>query len=147
MLDESVFGNTKQYDSQSSCELTIQPFCDACVPVAFSCNHLCSLLSSSLFAQTRALNYLHLSCDLQNPNTQNHGGWKGLTPLLKQGQLEQVAQDSVLSGLEYLQRWRLHSLPGQPLPVFDHSLSKRFFLCLDRVSCDLVCAHCFLPCQ
>jgi len=39
------------------------------------------------------------------------------TPLLKQGHLQQAAQDRVLAGLEYLQRRRLHSLPGQPVPV------------------------------
>jgi len=36
--------------------------------------------------------------------------------LLKQGHLEQAAQDLVQVGLEYLQR-RLHSLCGQPVPV------------------------------
>jgi len=33
-------------------------------------------------------------------------------PLLKQGHLEQAAQDLVQAGLEYLQRRRLHNLPG-----------------------------------
>lgn len=41
-------------------------------------------------------------------------------PVLKQGQLEQVAQDSVLLSFEYLPRWRLHSFSGQPLLVSDH---------------------------
>ena len=39
------------------------------------------------------------------------------TPLLKQGHLQQAAQDLVQAGLEYLQRRRLHNLPGQPVPV------------------------------
>ena len=39
------------------------------------------------------------------------------TPLPKQGHLQQAAQDLVQSGLEYLQRRRLHHLPGQPVPV------------------------------
>ena len=37
--------------------------------------------------------------------------------LLKQVHLEQAAQDLVQASLEYLQRRRLHSLPGQPVPV------------------------------
>ena len=36
------------------------------------------------------------------------------TLLPKQGHLQQAAQDLVQAGLEYLQRRRLHSLPGQP---------------------------------
>ena len=40
--------------------------------------------------------------------------------LLKQGHLQQAAEDLVQTGLEYLQRRRLHSLPGQPLPVLCH---------------------------
>jgi len=35
------------------------------------------------------------------------------TPLPKQGHLQQVAQDLVQVGFEYLQRGRLHNLPGQ----------------------------------
>jgi len=35
------------------------------------------------------------------------------TPLLKQGHLQQAAQDLVQAGLEYLQSRRLHNLPGQ----------------------------------
>jgi len=42
------------------------------------------------------------------------------TPLPKQGHLQQPAQDLVQAGLEYLQRRRLHSLPGQPVPVLRH---------------------------
>jgi len=36
-------------------------------------------------------------------------------PLLKQGHLQQAAQDFVQVGLEYLHRRRLHNLPGQPV--------------------------------
>jgi len=39
------------------------------------------------------------------------------TPLPKQGHLQQAAQDLVQVGLEYLQRRRLHHLPGQPVAV------------------------------
>ncbi|KAK4827068.1 hypothetical protein QYF61_013709 [Mycteria americana] len=37
-------------------------------------------------------------------------------PLLKQGQLDQTAQDHVQLGFEYLQGWRLYKLSGQPVP-------------------------------
>jgi len=43
------------------------------------------------------------------------------TPLPKQGCLQQAAQDLVQAGLEYLQRRRLHNLPGQPVPVLRHT--------------------------
>jgi len=39
------------------------------------------------------------------------------SPVLKQGHLKEAAQDLVQEGLEYLQRRRLHNLPGQPVPV------------------------------
>jgi len=42
------------------------------------------------------------------------------TPPPKQGHLQQAAQDLVQAGLEYLQRGRLHNLPGQPVPVLCH---------------------------
>jgi len=38
------------------------------------------------------------------------------TPGSKQGYLEQAAQDHVHAGFEYLQRRRIHNLPGQPGP-------------------------------
>ena len=46
------------------------------------------------------------------------------TPLPKQCRLQQAAQDLVQAGLEYLQRRRLHSLPGQPVPVLRHPQSE-----------------------
>ena len=39
---------------------------------------------------------------------------------LVQPRLQQAAQDHVQAGLEYLQRRRLHNLPGQPVPVLHH---------------------------
>jgi len=45
-------------------------------------------------------------------------------PLPKQGHLQQAAQDLVQAGFEYLQRRRLHNLPGQPVPVLRHPQSK-----------------------
>ena len=58
--------------------------------------------------------------------SQNGRGWQGplwLTqsnPLPKQGHPQQAAQHRVQAGLEYLQRRRLHSLPGQPGPGLHH---------------------------
>ena len=58
--------------------------------------------------------------------SQNSRGWKGPlwssspTLLPKQGHLQQAAQDLVQAGLEYLQRRRLHCLPGQPGPGLRH---------------------------
>ena len=46
------------------------------------------------------------------------------TPLPKKGLLQQAAQDLVQAALEYLQRRRLHNLPGQPVPVLHHTHSK-----------------------
>ena len=46
------------------------------------------------------------------------------TLLPKQGHLQQAAQDLVQAGLEYLQRRRLHNLPGQPVPVLHHPQSE-----------------------
>ena len=51
-------------------------------------------------------------------------------PLPKQGHLEQVTQDLVRAGFEYLQRRRLHNLSGQPAPVLLHPQSEevRFYI-------------------
>jgi len=46
------------------------------------------------------------------------------TLLLKQGHLQEVAQDLVQVGLEYRQRRRLHNLPGQPVPGLRHPQSE-----------------------
>jgi len=46
------------------------------------------------------------------------------TPLPKQADLDQAAQDHVQVGLEYLQGKRIHSLPGQPVPVLCHPQSE-----------------------
>ena len=35
---------------------------------------------------------------------------------------DQAAQGSIQPGLEHLQRWSIHSLSGQPLPVLHHPL-------------------------
>jgi len=66
-------------------------------------------------------------------------------PLLKQGHLEQAAQNLVQVGLEYLQRRRLHSLPRQPVPVLCHPQSedvlphvRQNFLCFSLCPLPLV---------
>jgi len=46
------------------------------------------------------------------------------TPVPKQGHLQQAAQDLVQVGFEYVQRRRLHNLPGQAGPVLRHPQSK-----------------------
>ena len=67
------------------------------------------------------------------PESQNHRmfgvgrdlcGSSGPTPLPKQGHPEQAAQGLVQGGLEYLQRRRLHNLPGQPVPGLHHPQSE-----------------------
>jgi len=66
------------------------------------------------------------SCDHRITEPQIHrmlglgrGLWGSSSPtlLLKQGHLQLAAQDCFQVGLEYLQRSRIHSLPGQPVPV------------------------------
>jgi len=54
--------------------------------------------------------------------------WKssGPNPFLKQGHLEPAAQDHVLA-FEYLQGWRLHNHPGQPVLVLRHRHSEKGF--------------------
>ena len=51
------------------------------------------------------------------------------TLLPKQGHLQQAAQDLVRAGLEYLQRRRLHNLPGQPVPGLRHPQSEEVLWC------------------
>jgi len=52
------------------------------------------------------------------------------TLLLKQGHLQQVAQELVQTGLEYLQRRRLHNLPGQPVPGLRHPQREEVLPCV-----------------
>ena len=54
--------------------------------------------------------------------SQNGRGYGSSSPTLlpKQGHLQQAAEELVQVGLEYLQRKRLHNLPGQPVPVLRH---------------------------
>lgn len=54
----------------------------------------------------------------------------------KNCQLQQVAQECVHSGVEYLHRWRLHKLSCPTVPMFDNTHSKRvIFFLISRQSC------------
>lgn len=50
----------------------------------------------------------------------------------KHSQLQQVAQDHVVLGLECLQGWRLHNLLEKHSPVFYHPTSRKVFFFLLR---------------
>ena len=65
------------------------------------------------------------------------------TPLLKQGHLEQAAEDLVQAGLEYLQKRGIYSLPGQPVPVLHHPQGEEV---LPHVQTEL-CVRCALSCH
>jgi len=41
-------------------------------------------------------------------------------PLCKAGPLQQATQAGIQADPEYLQRRRIHNLPGQPVPVLHH---------------------------
>jgi len=49
------------------------------------------------------------------------------TPLLWQGHQtpDQAAQSHIQPGLECLQGWGIHNLPGQPVPVRHHPLCEK----------------------
>jgi len=61
-------------------------------------------------------------------------GSSGPTPLPKQAHLEQAAQDRIQAASQYLQRRRLHSTSGQPVPELCQPRSKEV---LPRVQMEL----------
>ena len=78
--------------------------------------------------------------------TQNHRmvgvgrdlcGSSSPTLLPKKGHLQQAAQDLVQAGLEYLQRRRLHNLPGQPVPGLRHPQREEVLPVLPHVQTEL----------
>ena len=82
-----------------------------------------------LFKWRRDLNVnlvhgLHIFIKSQNHRMVGVGrdlwGSSGPPPLPKQGHLQQAAQDCVQVDLEYLQRRRIHNLPGQTVPGLCH---------------------------
>jgi len=54
------------------------------------------------------------------------------TPLPNQGHLQQAAQDLVQVGFEYLQRRRIHNLPGSLFQCSVTLRGKKFFLMFRR---------------
>ena len=78
---------------------------------------------------------------------QNCRGWKGsleiieFNPPAKAGPLQHAAQVGVLAGLEYLQRRRLRSLPGQPVPVLCHPHCEEV---PSHISADFLCSSLWL---
>ena len=113
------------------------------------------LLPPSLFLPKRASAHWHEHRLLMGRLTesQNGRGWKGplwviqSNPLPKQGHPEQAAQHRVQVGLEYLQRRRLHNLPGQPGPGLHHLQREEVLPRSDGTSCASVCAHCPFSCH
>jgi len=47
--------------------------------------------------------------------------------LFKLAYVGEVAQNYVHSAFEYLQRWKVYNLSGQPVPVLGHPHSKEVF--------------------
>jgi len=76
---------------------------------------VCFVHSSQCFCCYRSLHFLFT--ESQNHRTVGVGrdlhGSSSPTLLLKQGHLQHAAEDLVQASLEYPQRRRLHSLPGQ----------------------------------
>lgn len=78
----------------------------------------------------------------------NHPSDRLTHPLLKPGQLQRVARGPVPLAFEHLQGGRLHTLPGQPVPEFNHPHSgKSVSLCSGGNSRVSVYAHCRLSCR
>ena len=75
-------------------------------------HHLLILNGLSIFTESQNHRMVGVGRDLCGSSSPG--------PLLKQGHLQQAAQDLVQADLEYLQRRRLHSLPGQPVPALRH---------------------------
>lgn len=55
--------------------------------------------------------------------------------------LKLVSQSHIQVGFGYLQQWRLHSLSGQPMPVFSTLRVQEGFFMLNSISCTLICVH------
>jgi len=66
-------------------------------------------------------------------------GTSSPTHLPKQSHLEQAAQDFVQVGLEFLQRRRLHNVPGQSVPGLHHPQSEFFLMFRWNFLCFSLC--------
>jgi len=51
----------------------------------------------------------------------------GPTHLLKQGHPEKGVQNHTQTAFGYLQGWRLHNMPWQPVPVLSHPHTEKVF--------------------
>ena len=69
------------------------------------------------------------------------------TPLFKQGLLGLVAQEHTVRAFDYLQGWRLHNIPRQPVPVFSHSKSKKVSPDIETWSVFQFVSICLCPCS
>jgi len=87
--------------------------------------------------QFSSLPFLPCCClpGYRTTGSQHGRGWQGPlwvtqpNPLPKQGHPEQAAQHRGQAGLKYLQRRRLHSLPGQPGPGLRHPQREEVLPC------------------
>jgi len=95
----------------------------------------------SLERESKITNYRMVKVD--------RGVWRLLCPtvLLKQGCLGQFSQVHVQTAFEYLQRWRLHNLSRQPVPVLGHPHSEKAFPDIQRKHLVSVCALCLWSCH
>lgn len=134
------------------------------VPIRLEISFWCSnnivfgmLKCTITFDVLRHLWYIHRSWSpMWNCRLMKWMGLNGPQPLVTGSPLEttssnltfseQVAQGHGQSGFEYLRWLWLHSLPQQPVPVFDHSHKKKVFSCVQKKFC-LTCAQCPLQCQ
>ena len=93
-------------------------------PFILCCGHWLCWICRITF--TDFLQSLGSLLSLYQDEPQNHWTVETGRDLLrsKQDQLEHVVQDCVQSVFEYLQRWRLHNLPGQPEQPQSHTLPK-----------------------
>lgn len=100
----------------------------------FSSINISAVTSPAFYCKMKNTRFLYFPPNFTVIKESGNGwGWKALfkvimfNPLLKQCHLEQVAQGSVQLSFEYLHRWRLHNLPGQPVSAFNHSHNRKLF--------------------
>ena len=82
--------------------------------------------TTSVVCAKKYTNFCKLSSAVHSPGNDRTGeaGWDCWSALLRQGQLEHVAQDWVQLGFEYWEDGD-SAASGQPVPVFDHPHSDK----------------------